>query len=117
MQPHKEEKHNHVPADKDNRLQQEPELSEAWRALLGLQSTDAPGNQDAPDPMAQVQPLASDPWSNLIHAQGIESVDLQKIHLHGGRAPHLDAEVEHALDIMQEEPGRVLPIDEKPRNS
>ena len=80
----------------------DPNLSEAWRALLGSQSTSAPNVGSQVDPTAQVQPQASDPWNALIHAQGMETVDLQKIRLHALHPAASDEDIEHALNIMQE---------------
>lgn len=81
--------------------QQNPELSETWRTLLGLQESgalDQPAQADG----AQVQSLASDPWSSLTHVQGMQAVDLQKARLHDLHPTASDADVEHALDLMQE---------------
>src|SRR5215472_4445694 len=77
---------------------QNPELSSAWRTLLGLQSNSAP----EVDPAAQVQPQASDPWSALLHARGMESVDLQKIRLRELLPAASDEDIEHALNVIQE---------------
>jgi hypothetical protein len=41
--------------------------------------------------------LESDPWSALLHAKGIEVVDLQQIRLHMS-----DQDMEQILHIMQE---------------
>lgn len=79
-----------------------PELSEAWRVLLGLQSTPAREGEDPLDPAAQVQPQASDPWNALLHARGMESVDLQKIRLRELHPAASDEDIEHALNIIQE---------------
>jgi len=81
----------------NSEAQQNPELSEAWKTLLGL--SDQPGQTSTPD---QAQSLASDPWSNLIQAQGMQAIDLQKAHLHDLHSTANDDDVEHALDLMQE---------------
>lgn len=71
------------------------ELSEIWRELLGqsAQSTQrqANGTQES------IPTLESDPWSHLLHAQGTEIVDLQKVSLHMS-----DQEVEQLLQRLQE---------------
>lgn len=85
--------------------QQDSQLSEAWRALLGLQSSDEAEGAQQGSPADQVQPLASDPWSHLQHANGMQPVDLQKIRLHELHAAMNDDDVEHALDLMQEAVG------------
>src|SRR5258708_1257700 len=95
--------------------EQNSELSAVWQALLGKQ---APGSESAPraldlDPTAQVQPQASDPWSHLLHSQGLQQVDLQKLHLRELRTTSNDDDVEHALDIMREATGQLPPLDEK----
>lgn len=48
---------------------------------------------------ATLPTLEVDPWSTLLHAQGVEVVDLQHIHLSIS-----DQEVEQMLQIMQEQP-------------
>src|SRR5947209_6955718 len=90
---------------KESDLAKNPELSEAWRALLGLQSTPSTESGQQPDPAAQVQPQAGDPWNTLLHAQGMETVDLQKIRLHALNPAASDEDVEHALNIIQEANG------------
>lgn len=99
------------------RLPQETELSDAWRALLGLQASE--GKEGAPqvDPAAQVLPLTSDPWSSLLHAQGMQAVDLQKIHLHDLHPALNNDDVEHALNIMQEAVDQPASQDEKTREA
>jgi len=95
-------------------LAQNPELSAAWRALLGLQSTPAGENGQQVDPAAQVQPQASDPWSALLQARGMETVDLQKIHLRALHPAASDEDIEHALNIMQEAAGQQASQEKKP---
>ncbi len=92
---------------------QDPELSEAWRALLGLQSSGTKEGAPRVDPAAQVQPLASDPWSHLLQSQGMQPVDLQKIHLHDLHPTANEDDVEHALDIMREATGQLPSLDKK----
>lgn len=84
----------------------EPELSETWQSLLGK---NGPGEIKTAgiDPTAQVQPLSSDPWNELLKAQGMQPVDLQKVRLQDLRtsAKH-DPEIEQALDLMRENTGQ-----------
>ena len=89
-------------------------LSEAWRALLGAQSAAAPGSTAQVDPASQVQPQSSDPWNALLHVQGMETVDLQKIRLHELHPAASDEDIEHALNIMQEAGGPQVLRDKKP---
>lgn len=79
-----------------------PELSEAFRALLGLGEEDVKPAQA--NSAARVQPLMSDPWNSLSNARGFELIDLQKVHLHDPQGGISEDEVEHALDVMQEAP-------------
>lgn len=93
------------------------ELSSAWHALLGAQFTPPPEDELRIDPAAQVQPQASDPWNTLLHTQGVEAVDLQKVHLHDLHAVN-SAEIEYALNIIQEasnQPATQGQPPEKPR--
>jgi hypothetical protein len=93
-------------------VQQDPPLSEAWRALLGLQGSDKPEGDNSAD---QVELLASDPWRLLQQAQGMQPVDLQKIRLHDLHPAASDEDVEHALNIIREATGQ-LPALEKENN-
>ncbi len=108
---------------------QEPELSEAWRMLLGMQPTDIQvqvGDQDglmndqerstgdhegvAGDHEGSMGDhkgsplLANDPWSHLVQAQGVQVIDLQQAHLHAIHTPLSDFDVEQALKMLQEQP-------------
>ena len=74
-------------------------LSDAWNELLGIHSL---GVEAVPNIAAVVPPVASDPWNELLHAQGIEVIDLQRLHLHTIDAPLNDLDLEEALRIMQE---------------
>lgn len=108
MQSSNEEKKN-APAKQDS--QQDAELSETWRALLGLQS--AQGTEDSP--AVQVEPVAGDPWGHLIQSQGMQSIDLQKIHLHELYPAASDDDIEQALDIMRESTGHLRALDKQAR--
>ena len=95
---------------------QSPELSEAFRALLGLQSPEGPAGTQEVDPAAQVPPQASDPWSHLLQSQGMQSIDLQKLSLRDLRAVvNDDDDVEHALNVMREATGHLPAVDGKSR--
>jgi hypothetical protein len=111
----------------DNQVEPEPELSEVWRTLLGMQSTniqaqvddqqesqsdhkvtedDHEGLQgDHEEPGSQGSPLlANDPWSHLVQTQGVLVVDLQQLRLHAAHVPLSDIDVEKVLKLMQEQP-------------
>jgi len=85
-------------------------LSETWHQLLGSYSVDTlvrgergeKGEEVAP-PVAPKDPsmLANDPWSELLHNQGVKMVDLS-----GLASAHVslsEVEVEQALQIMWEQ--------------
>jgi hypothetical protein len=69
------------------------ELSETWLELLGKKH---PGENSQPEEI--IPPLKDDPWNSLLHAKGIEIVDLQRDHLQIS-----DQEVEQMLQLIQEE--------------
>jgi hypothetical protein len=92
------------------KVEQQLELSEAWRQLLGLEAQLAPlpssseaaraagaGNQEA------MPVLVHDPWHSLAREQGIQVVDLQLAPVHNAQAIGEESDVEHALDMMQEQ--------------
>ncbi len=98
--------------DITKKVEQQLELSEAWRQLLGLEAQPAPapvqleavqavttGNQEV------VPVLSYDPWNSLAHEQGIQVVDLQLqlAYVHKAQARGEESDVEHALDMMQEQ--------------
>ncbi len=110
MQPQKKQGQQSIT---ETSLPETSELSEAWRTLLGLQSSKSQKDRPEVDTTIQVQPLPGDPWNRLSHSKGMEPVDLQKTHLHN---PHLvedDEEVEHALSIMREATGQLPSLDTK----
>jgi hypothetical protein len=112
----------------DNQVEPEPELSEVWRTLLGMQSTNMQAQVDDQqesqgdhkglqgDPQGtegdhkepgrpQGSPLlANDPWSHLVQTQGVQVVDLQQLRLHAAHVPLSDTDVEKVLKMMQEAP-------------
>lgn len=98
--------HGKQPQATESGPEQKPELSEAWRSLLGLQSAPATEEGQKVDPTAQVLPQASDPWLALQHAQGMETVDLQKVRLHDLHPAACDEDVEQALNIIREANGQ-----------
>ena len=73
----------------------QPELNEVWRELLG-QSVEPVAANPAD---GNIPALESDPWSELVHAEGTEVVDLHSI-----RLQMTDKDVEQALQVMQEQP-------------
>ncbi|SRR5881396_1733420 len=80
------------------------ELNDTWRKLLGLSAIDSMDTQaDAHLPVTPTI-VQSDPWSQLLHAQGVEMVDLQHLRLSPTQISLSDREVEQALQIMQEQP-------------
>ncbi len=95
----------------DNQVEAEPELSEAWRMLLGLdaQADDQQGSQDGHKASGRPQGsplLANDPWSHLVQTQGVQVVDLQQVRLHAAHVPLSDIDVERVLKMMQEAPSQ-----------
>ncbi len=85
--------------DLTKRVEQQLELSEAWRQLLGLEvaQTGGAGRQD-PVPV-----LSHDPWRSLANEQGFQVVDLQQAPVHKAQVGGEESDVEHALDMMQEQ--------------
>jgi len=71
------------------------ELSSAWLELLG-QHRNTVGLSD--EIVGAIPALASDPWSSLLRGGGVETVDLQKVHL-----PMNAQDVEQILQLMQEQ--------------
>jgi len=84
----------------------ESELSDIWRKLLGVYE-----NEIASDPASVTEHIAqspmsvpgvADPWSELLHVQGVEVVDLQQCGPQTIQVSFSEQEVEQALQIMQE---------------
>jgi hypothetical protein len=106
----------------DNQVEPEPELSEVWRTLLGMQSTNMQAQVDDQQESQgdhkvtegdheglqgdHKEPgrLANDPWSHLVQTQGVQVVDLQQLRLHAAHVPLSDIDVEKVLKMMQEQP-------------
>ena len=78
-------------------IDQLDKLSDVWRELLGNRVYEKPLS-DFPDDAA-IPTLEVDPWSALLKANGIEIVDLQRMHLHIS-----DQEVEQMLQVMPDDP-------------
>lgn len=106
-----QEEERQKPADKAG-PHQDPPLSETWRALLGLQESTPPAGEET-----TVEPLASDPWSHLQQAQGMQPVDLQKLRLHHPRPGGDDEDVEHALNLMREATGQLPALKQETREA
>lgn len=104
-----------------NQVEPEPELSEVWRTLLGMQSTNmqaqvddqqesqgdhqvTEGDHKEPGRPQGSPLLANDPWSHLVQTQGVLVVDLQQLRLHAAHVPLSDIDVEKVLKLMQEQP-------------
>ncbi len=82
--------------------QDEPELSDTWRELLGLsrEATAIAGAELAADAEGpEIPMLGNDPWAELQRGQGIKIVDLQQIHPQALN----DLDLEQALQLMQEQ--------------
>lgn len=88
---------------------QEPQLTNPWRELLGIQHSQSRGEDESKQAVQgddqEASPLlAHDPWNDLLRTGGIEVVDLQRVRLHTIAASQDNLDVEQALDIMQEKP-------------
>ena len=85
--------------DLTKKVEQQLELSEAWRQLLGLEAAQTVGaGRQEPVPV-----LSYDPWRSLANEQGIQVVDLQQAPVHKAQVGGEESDVEHALDMMQEQ--------------
>jgi hypothetical protein len=73
-------------------------MSDIWSELLGNASKQGEATTSESGE-ATVPILKSDPWDELLQATGVETIDLQQLHLHMS-----DQDVEKALQIMQEQP-------------
>ena len=74
----------------------QPGLSVIWQELLGGHAPTSDSQIVSGEVM--IPTLDRDPWSELLHSQGVEIVELQKVHLHVS-----DQDVEQALQVMQEQ--------------
>src|SRR5260370_10754642 len=95
----------------DNQVEQEREVSEGWRTLLGIQSTDmqvqAAGHQGVTEEQEGwigdhkgSSQLINDPWSQLVQTQGRQAVDLQQVRLRAADAPLSEMDLEQVLNMM-----------------
>src|SRR5215470_8581911 len=96
--------------DLEGKVEQQLELSEAWRQLLGLEAQASPLSPaletmkaTGVDSQEAVPVLSHDPWNSLAHEQGVQVVDLQQAPVHKTQAAGEESDVEHALDKMQEQ--------------
>lgn len=83
------------------------ELNNTWRNLLGVSDSSLTNEADsATESMNQSSvsvPVVADPWGELLHAQGIELVDLQQPHPQKIHVLFSEQEVEQALQFLQEQ--------------
>ena len=85
----------------------ESELSDIWRKLLGVSDngsasdTDSATGSKAQSPVPVVDDIC-DPWRELLHAHGVEIVDLQQCRPQTVQVSFSEQEVEQALQILQE---------------
>lgn len=88
--------------DHDKKKQEYGELSAVWQELLGGKPGDADTEEPAEEEAeAAIPTIESDPWSTLVHAKGVETVDLEKLHLHMS-----EQDVEQMLEVMREQPAQ-----------
>jgi|SRR5436305_3461888 len=86
--------------NKLNRYKDES-LGEIWRELLGTYTLET--RADREEEVVPTAP-ADDPWSQLLHIQEEEMVDLQQARLTTVHVSLSEAEMERALQVMQEQP-------------
>ena len=81
------------------------ELNDIWRNLLGVyDKVFADDSEHASGHVAQAPiSVAADPWGELLHAQGIELIDLQQHHPQTVQVSFSEQEVEQALQFLQEQ--------------
>lgn len=82
--------------DHEKAMSAQPELSVIWQELLGSHAPSSHSQIVSGEVM--IPTLDSDPWSELLQSQGVEMVELQKVHLHVS-----DQDVEQVLQVMQEQ--------------
>jgi hypothetical protein len=84
-------------------------LSEIWHELLGAQPLETLADGDwveggvTSDVPVGPSSLSADPWSELLHVQGVEMVDLQQPEFPMAHVALSEVEVEEALKILQEQ--------------
>lgn len=77
------------------------ELSDTWQKLIGSHPSREETNTKI---VIMPSELADDPWSELLQAQGVEIVDLQRQRLQEIQISLSELELEQALQIIQEQP-------------
>ena len=89
-------------------------LSETWHELLGIhpletlvgvegvEGVEGVTASAVPIGLSEPSSLVEDPWSELLHAQGVEMVDLQRSGLATVHVSLSEVEVEQVLQIIQE---------------
>jgi hypothetical protein len=84
-------------------------LSDIWHELLGVQPLKTLAEGDpveggvTSDVPVEPSSLSVDPWSELLHVQGVEMVDLQQPEFPIAHVALSEVEVEEALQILQEQ--------------
>ena len=90
-------------------------LSETWHELLGIHPLEnlVDGEREervegvtasaVPTGLSEPSSFVEDPWSELLHAQGVEMVDLQRSGLATVHVSLSEVEVEQVLQMMQEQ--------------
>ncbi len=81
------------------------ELNDIWRNLLGVNDSALVGDTESvPENSTRPPvPVEIDPWGELLHAQGIELIDLQQYHSQKVQVSFSEQEVEQALQFLQEQ--------------
>ena len=90
--------HPHCP------FEQPGELSDTWHELLGTYTAETQSNAGVAATPSMLTELTHDPWIELLHARGIEIVDLQHLHRHNVQVSLSELEMEQALQLLQEYP-------------
>jgi len=90
-------------------------LSETWHELLGIhplenlvdgervEGVEGVTASAVPTGLSEPSSFVEDPWSELLHAQGVEMVDLQRSGLATVHVSLSEVEVEQVLQMMQEQ--------------
>jgi hypothetical protein len=79
------------------------ELNGTWRNLLGINDCSLAYENATENSVQPAEPVVADPWSELLHAQGIELIDLQQYHPQKVQVSFSEQEVEQALQFLQEQ--------------
>jgi len=90
-------------------------LSETWHELLGIhplenlvdgervERVEGVTASAVPTGLSEPSSFVEDPWSELLHAQDVEMVDLQRSGLATVHVSLSEVEVEQVLQMMQEQ--------------